>query len=72
MTFTEALEPSLWRTTAYIMVSISAIVFLIQRTSWAMFDPVFEVCIFHLPALAGATIYYLIQRRGVPQPKSGK
>ena len=71
MTFAEALEPSLWRTTAYIMVSISAIVFLIQRTSWAMFDPVFEVCIFHLPALAGATIYYFIRRKEVSQPKSG-
>jgi hypothetical protein len=71
MTLTEALESSLWRTTAYIMVSISAVIFLIQRTSWAMFDPVFEVCIFHLPALAGATIYYFIRRRAVSQPKNG-
>jgi hypothetical protein len=71
MTLSEALESGLWRTTAYIMVSISAIIFLIQRTSWAMFDPVFEVCIFHLPALAGATIYFFIRRKVVSKPKNG-
>lgn len=46
-----------WRTTTYILLLISTVVFLLQRTSWAMFEAVFEVCIFHLPTLVSALIY---------------
>jgi len=39
------------------MLALSLGVFLIQRTSYAVFDLVFEVCIFHIPALVCAIIY---------------
>lgn len=48
---------SSWRVTTYVMVALSLGIFLIQRTSYAMFDLVFEVCIFHFPALISAMIY---------------
>ena len=48
---------SSWRVTTYVMVALSLGIFLIQRTSYAMFDLVFEVCIFHIPALVCAMIY---------------
>ncbi len=50
-----------WRITAYVMLSLSFIVFLLQRTSWALFDTVFEVCIFHIPAFFSALIYLKIR-----------
>jgi hypothetical protein len=45
-----------WRLTTLLLVGLSLIVFLIQRTSWAVFDTVFEVCIFHIPALFSAAL----------------
>ena len=42
------------------MVALSLGVFLIQRTSYATFDLIFEVCIFHIPALICAIIYLRI------------
>ena len=45
-----------WRLTTLLLVSLSIIVFLVQRTSWALFDTVFEVSIFHIPALFSATL----------------
>ena len=45
-----------WRLTTILLVVLSLIVFLVQRTSWAVFDTVFEVCIFHIPALFSAAL----------------
>jgi hypothetical protein len=45
-----------WRLTTLLLVSLSLVVFLVQRTSWALFDTVFEVCIFHIPALFSAAL----------------
>jgi hypothetical protein len=46
------------------MLLLSVSVFLLQRTSWALFDPIFEVCIFHVPAFFSALIY--LKMRGGP------
>ena len=54
---------SSWRATTYMMVALSLGVFLIQRTSYAIFDLVFEACIFHIPAVACALIYLRILGR---------
>jgi hypothetical protein len=45
-----------WRLTTLLLVSLSLAVFLVQRTSWAIFDTVFEVCIFHIPAFFSAAL----------------
>jgi uncharacterized membrane protein len=49
-------EKESWRLTTLLLVVLSLIVFLIQRTSWAVFDTVFEVCIFHIPAVFSAAL----------------
>lgn len=61
-----------WRATAYVLVLLSALVFLVQRTSWAMFDIVFEFCIFHIPALFSAAVYMKILLAPGGPPKNGK
>jgi hypothetical protein len=45
-----------WRLTTLLLVTLSIIVFLVQRTSWAVFDTVFEISIFHIPALFSAAL----------------
>jgi len=45
-----------WRLTTLLLVTLSIAVFLVQRTSWAVFDTVFEVCIFHIPAVFSAAV----------------
>ncbi len=45
-----------WRITTILLVALSLVVFLVQRTSWAIFDTVFEVSIFHIPALFSAAL----------------
>ena len=45
-----------WRLTTLLLVSLSIVVFLVQRTSWAVFDTIFEVRIFHIPALFSAAL----------------
>ena len=45
-----------WRLTTFLLVALSFVVFLVQRTSWALFDTIFEVCIFHIPALFSAAL----------------
>ncbi len=45
-----------WRLSTILLVGLSIVVFLVQRTSWAIFDIVFEVSIFHIPALFSAAL----------------
>ena len=45
-----------WRLTTFLLVALSIVVFLVQRTSWALFDTVFEVCIFHIPSVFAAAL----------------
>ncbi len=50
-----------WRKTAVVLTLISVSVFLLQRTSWAMFDVIFELCIFHIPSLVCTVVYLRLQ-----------
>ena len=49
------------------LVALSLVVFLVQRTSWAIFDTVFEVSIFHIPALFSAALN--LKFRGTSEAK---
>ena len=49
-------ERESWRITTILLVILSIVVLLVQRTSWALFDTIFEVCIFHIPALFAAAL----------------
>jgi hypothetical protein len=61
-------EAGAWRTTAAVMLAVSTAVFLIQRFVAMFLDPVFEVCIFHLPAMVSVVIY--LRRRMVSQARA--
>ena len=60
-----------WRRATYIMLALSVMVFLIQRTRWVMFDLVFELCIFHIPAVFCAIIFYRLLGTSASEPKNG-
>jgi hypothetical protein len=51
-----------WRTTAIILLTISLTILIVQRTNWAFLDPVFEVCIFHIPAILAVGIYFYVSK----------
>lgn len=59
-------EKESWRIATAVMLAFSAGVFLIQRFILLFLDPIFEVCIFHIPALAAALVY---MRKGKPVTK---
>ena len=62
-----ASEVESWRITAIVMLTLSAVVFLVQRFVAAFLDPVFEACIFHIPALV-ASLSYLRMRQSLKAP----
>jgi len=43
-------ELKTWRIATFVMVTLAAAVFLVQRFIGQFFDLVFEVCIFYIPA----------------------
>ena len=57
MYFEQFSEVNSWRKTTYALTAISLLIFLVQRASWTRFDTIFEVCIFHIPALASSVLY---------------
>lgn len=64
----ESSELASWRLTAYLMIALSSIIFFIQRFIYSFLDPIFEFCIFHVPALVASLIYY---RRGLRRHPKG-
>ena len=50
-------EKKSWRTTVMVLIAISLVIGLIQRTDYMFLDPKFEVCIFHLPTILSLIIY---------------
>jgi hypothetical protein len=55
-------EISSWRTTAIILLTISITILVIQRTPLAFLDPVFEICIFHIPAISAVGVYFYMSK----------
>lgn len=51
-----------WRTTAIILLTTSLTILIIQRTTWAFLDPVFEICIFHIPAILSVGVYFYMNK----------
>ena len=46
-----------WRMTVMVLIAISLVIGIIQRTGFMFLDPKFEVCIFHLPTVVSIIIY---------------
>ena len=60
----EVLESEFMKYAALVLVSLSVVVFLMQRFVLTLFDPAFEFCIFHLSAILSLFIY-LWERRAL-------
>ena len=50
-------EADSWRLTALVMLAVSATVFIVQRFVTTFLDPLFELCVFHLPTVISIVIY---------------
>jgi hypothetical protein len=62
----------LWRRTTYALIVVSSAFFLLQRTSWALFDPTFELCIFHIPTVFSAIFYLKMKIDSSESAQNGK
>jgi len=58
-----SIELESWRKTCTILVVLSIILGLIQRTSYRFLDTTFEVSIFHVTTILSLVIYYSLTRR---------
>ena len=60
-------EKKSWRMTVMVMMAISLVIGLIQRTGYMFLDPKFEVCVFHVPTILSLIIYSRL-----PEPSNSK
>jgi len=58
-----ASELESWKITTIILGLISIAIFMVQRSSYMFLDPVFEFCIFHLPAGISLGVYFFIRKK---------
>ncbi|MGD0804053.1 MAG: hypothetical protein ABSA11_08285 [Candidatus Bathyarchaeia archaeon] len=63
----DAIDIKSWEKTAIILGLISIFMFGVQRSKYMFLDPVFELFIFHVPAILAVSIY-LYYRRKEPTP----
>jgi hypothetical protein len=56
-TYADKVELEAWRQATFVVVSLAALVFLVQRVFDPMFDVAFEICIFYVPAITIALLY---------------
>ncbi|MFQ6087056.1 MAG: hypothetical protein ACE5OV_03440 [Candidatus Bathyarchaeia archaeon] len=56
-TYTDKVELDAWRQATFVVVSLAALVFLVQRLFGPVFEVVFEICIFYVPAVTIALLY---------------
>ena len=54
-----------WKITAVILGLISIVIFAVQRSSYMFLDPVFELCIFHMPAVIAVGVYVHLRKKSV-------
>ena len=50
-------EYDIWRTATQVLAVVAIAVGIIQRTQYMFLDVLFEVCIFHVPAITSLIIY---------------
>jgi O-antigen ligase len=56
-------ELASWRIAAYLLIALSSTIFIIQRFIFSFLDPIFELCIFHIPALVASLTYLIMGLR---------
>ena len=50
-------EYDIWRTATQVLVVVAVVVGILQRTQYRFLDVLFEVCVFHVPAITSLVIY---------------
>ena len=50
-------EYDIWRTATQVLAIVAITVGVIQRTQYMFLDVLFEVCLFHVPAITSLIIY---------------
>ena len=50
-------EHAMWKTSTSVLVLLSIVIGLVQRTQYQFLDPLFEICVFHIPAVMSLVIY---------------
>ena len=50
-------EYDIWKTSTQVLAVVAIAVGIIQRTQYMFLDVLFEVCIFHVPAITSLIIY---------------
>jgi len=50
-------EYDIWKTATQVLAVVAITVGVIQRTQYMFLDVLFEVCIFHIPAITSLIIY---------------
>ena len=57
-------ELKAWCVAAFVVVVVSVSVFCVQRFVTQVFDVAFEICIFHVPAVAVVVFVFICLGRG--------
>jgi len=52
-----------WKITAIILGFIAIGIFAVQRSRYMFLDPIFELCIFHIPAMMSVGIYFYLRKK---------
>lgn len=55
--YADKVELEAWRQATFVVVSLAALVFLVQRLLGPIFDVAFEICIFYVPAVTITLLY---------------
>ena len=62
-TYADKVELEAWRQATFVVVSLAALVFLVQRFLGPMFEVAFEICVFYVPAVTIALLYRYFKTR---------
>jgi antibiotic biosynthesis monooxygenase (ABM) superfamily enzyme len=57
-------ESKSWQIATITMLVIAAMVFLVQRFAGPIFDFVFEICIFYVPAVVMVLLFLYFRQKG--------
>ena len=60
-------ELKTWYIAAFIVVAIAASVFVIQHFASQIFDTIFEICVFYIPAVSAVAILLYFRNKPIKQ-----
>jgi len=61
--FSKEVELKAWRLSTFIMIILAAFVFVVQRFLGPVFDFIFEICIFYIPAFTAVVLFLYFRKK---------